>query len=743
MATFKFGRTIDLHWNGYDIQGPAETVFSIPDQLYEEFNADIAPVEPTLTWIDTNEFNTLKGQVVTSTIVGSSYITTAATTAGTAISIVSGSATSGYVLTANGTGGVSFQAAPGGAGSLSTVIGVSPASVATASGTATVSIDQAAITGATSATNSEVLRSYVKNSTGSTINKGSVVYITGSDGTNALIGLSSASTEATSSKTLGILASTLTNNAFGYVIKDGQLSGIDTSAATAGSSVWLGNTLGSFVFNTPPAEPSHSVYLGVVTKANASTGEIVVKVQNGYELDELHDVSAASPTDLDILQYKSSSALWTKASIANAGIAASTHTHAYQAAGTYVNAVIGTSPASVSTASGTSTVSIVAGSINSTHLSATSVGSSQLIAQSVTTAKIGSGAAASATVLTSDGIGGASFAAISGGRIIIEKFTTPGTSTWIRPSGVSTLLGILVVGGGGGGASGEIATAASTVTLTAPNAGGNGGKSTAAYVAGPIDISESTSYSVVVGAGGTGAAASTVTKLSGVARSTATVTASNAGTDGGASSFGSFVSSNGGLGGTANAGTSGSASSIYSIVAPIFQSLITGNSFTSKYIGPFTISGAVQTVGSGAASGTTTGLTGTFFFGAATTTATTGYTASPVIVGSGRSSANAPNSLPYVQADHNARLATSGAAASGGSVSYVISAGTTTAIATAAAGQSVISTDYGASGGGGGWVAVYTGSAAPITIMTGIGLNLSSGAGGNGAGGLVYIAYVG
>jgi len=39
MATFKFGRYIDIHWNGYDIQGPADTVFSIPDQLYEEFDA--------------------------------------------------------------------------------------------------------------------------------------------------------------------------------------------------------------------------------------------------------------------------------------------------------------------------------------------------------------------------------------------------------------------------------------------------------------------------------------------------------------------------------------------------------------------------------------------------------------------------------------------------------------------------------------------------------------------------------
>lgn len=419
MATFTFGHYIDIHWNGYDIVGPANTVFSIPDQLYEEFESDLRDVEPTLTWIDTNEFQTLQNSVTNYAVAATTPIVISSSTATSGLetktwSISSGVASDGYVLTADGAGGVAFEAATGGGGGLSSivgdspvsavvsgssatvslnsgtnpngyllaadgtggviftpastsgltsVVGVSPISTAvsggtvsvslnasyqtagtyvtsvagtapiTASGTTaiTVGIDQTALSVATALT-AETLRTYVKNSSGSTISKGQVVYVTGADGTNALIGLSTASTEAGSSKTLGIAANTMTQNAFGYVIENGQLSNIDTSAATAGSSVWLGNTPGSYVFNAPPAEPSHSVYLGVVTKANPSTGEILVKVQNGYELDELHDVSAGSPSDLDIIQYKSSSSLWTKASISNAGIAASTHTHDYAAA---------------------------------------------------------------------------------------------------------------------------------------------------------------------------------------------------------------------------------------------------------------------------------------------------------------------------------------------------------------------------------------------------------------------------
>jgi hypothetical protein len=134
-------------------------------------------------------------------------------------------------------------------------------------------------------------------------------------------------------------------------------------------------------------------------------GSILVKVQNGYEIDELHDVSAASPSDGDILQYKTSSTLWTKSSIGNAGIAASVHTHDYQASGTYVNAVIGTSPATVSTSSGTSTVAIIASSIDSTYLAN----------GAVTTDKISSGAAANGAVLTANGTGGVTFATSSGG----------------------------------------------------------------------------------------------------------------------------------------------------------------------------------------------------------------------------------------------------------------------------------------------------------------------------------------
>ena len=457
MATFKFGRDIDIHWNGYDIQGPADTIFSIPDQLYEEFDGDIAPVEPTLVWIDTNEFQTLTNNVSASTLSASLPIALTTTTSGKNISLSSTTALNGYLLAADGSGGTIWT--PASTSSLTSVIGISPISTVisggtvsvslnanyqtagsyqpagtyvtgvsgtapiTASGTTsiTVGIDQTALSVATALT-AETLRTPVKNSSGSTISKGQVVYVTGADGTNALIGLATASTEAGSSKTLGIAASTMTNNAFGYVIENGQLSNIDTSAATAGSSVWLGNTPGSYVFNSPPAKPANNVYLGVVTKANVSTGEILVKVQNGYELDELHDINVTGVSTALPLVYNSTSSSWIAQELSSVGIAD--------------NAIVASKIAASQVTSG----HILAGAVGSAALADNAVVAAKINAAAVGTAKIDSTGGSNGWVLTANGSGAATFAAASGGGGGIIAVTSITANTTIALTDKDDLL---------------------------------------------------------------------------------------------------------------------------------------------------------------------------------------------------------------------------------------------------------------------------------------------------------------
>jgi len=420
MATFKFGRTVDIHWNGYDIVGPADTVFSIPDQLYEEFDGDIAPVEPTLQWIDTNEFLTLSNSVSASTLSATFPISATTTTSGKLISIVSTSASDGYVLTANGSGGVAWEPLPADATGITSIIGTSPISAAVSGSQATISIDQTLIT-AGAATTAEGLRTYVKNTSGSAMTKGQAVYVSGADGTNVTIQLATASTEAGSSKTLGILYQGLANNEFGWVVESGYLGGIDTSAATAGDSVWLGNTPGSLVFGAPPAEPSNSVYIGVVARSNINNGEILVKVQNGYELDELHDVFVGGVSTALPLVYNSTSSGWVAQALTSVGIADNAVVAAKIDAGAVTSAkiaddavftskIIDSAVTSSKLADGSVVAAkISAGAVGSAAISAGAVGSAAIASGSVNTSAINSGAAASGTVLTANGTGGATF----------------------------------------------------------------------------------------------------------------------------------------------------------------------------------------------------------------------------------------------------------------------------------------------------------------------------------------------
>jgi hypothetical protein len=153
-------------------------------------------------------------------------------------------------------------------------------------------------------------RHLVKNGT-TPITKGTPVYITGANGTNMIVGIASNSSEATSSKTIGIVEQNMAANAFGYVVTEGLISNINTNGASAGDPVWLGvNGAKIYGLAGKPYAPAHLVYLGVVTRANANTGEMFVHIQNGFEMNEMHDVKITNPQDGQVLKYQASTGLW-------------------------------------------------------------------------------------------------------------------------------------------------------------------------------------------------------------------------------------------------------------------------------------------------------------------------------------------------------------------------------------------------------------------------------------------------
>ena len=152
----------------------------------------------------------------------------------------------------------------------------------------------------------------VRNNTGATLTKGTAVYINGAIGQNPTVTKALAIGEATSSQTLGLMTANLANNSNGYVTITGLVTDLDTSAFTDGQQLYLSPTTAGTLTSTKQYAPNHLVYVAIVVHAHPTQGKLLVRVQDGYEMDELHDVSAQSPTTGQTLVYNAATDLWEK-----------------------------------------------------------------------------------------------------------------------------------------------------------------------------------------------------------------------------------------------------------------------------------------------------------------------------------------------------------------------------------------------------------------------------------------------
>jgi hypothetical protein len=119
-----------------------------------------------------------------------------------------------------------------------------------------------------------------------------------------------ASTEATSSKTIGAVFEDVLNDQTGYIVTSGEVDNLDTSAYSIGQRLWLSTTDG-LVTTTPPIQPNHSVFIGIVTRSQNINGRILYAIQNGYELNELHDVLISGiPNDEEVLTFNGTTLVW-------------------------------------------------------------------------------------------------------------------------------------------------------------------------------------------------------------------------------------------------------------------------------------------------------------------------------------------------------------------------------------------------------------------------------------------------
>ena len=147
-----------------------------------------------------------------------------------------------------------------------------------------------------------------RNTSGSLISKGSVVKVVGVAGGFIGISLAQADSDANSATAFGIVAEDIADSSNGFVAINGIIHALNTNAFTEGDILYLSPTVAGEITNVKPSSPNHIVIIGYCAKKSLTDGHILLHVQNGYELNELHDVTITSVANGNFLEYNGT--LW-------------------------------------------------------------------------------------------------------------------------------------------------------------------------------------------------------------------------------------------------------------------------------------------------------------------------------------------------------------------------------------------------------------------------------------------------
>lgn len=142
------------------------------------------------------------------------------------------------------------------------------------------------------------------------------VKISGAQGQRPKVALALANNDANSADTIGLVNENINNNQVGFVCTSGIITNINTTGSLQGETwldgdvLYLSGTVAGALTKVKPQAPIHTVIVGFVIYAHNNQGKIFVKVDNGYELDELHNVKITTPVDGDVLTYDAALGVW-------------------------------------------------------------------------------------------------------------------------------------------------------------------------------------------------------------------------------------------------------------------------------------------------------------------------------------------------------------------------------------------------------------------------------------------------
>lgn len=153
---------------------------------------------------------------------------------------------------------------------------------------------------------------YGKNTGATAISKGMAVMANGVLGASGKLTFERAVANGTVHQMymIGIAAQDIAINEFGYIQEFGLISNLNTNAWNEGDVLYFDAATAGSLTATEPAAPNLKIPCAIVLRKNANTGQIFVRMHNGYRLQDLHDVYAPSPADGDVLVWESVNKRW-------------------------------------------------------------------------------------------------------------------------------------------------------------------------------------------------------------------------------------------------------------------------------------------------------------------------------------------------------------------------------------------------------------------------------------------------
>jgi len=150
----------------------------------------------------------------------------------------------------------------------------------------------------------------ITNNTGVTFTSPQVVRLSGSQGQRLTVALAQANTESASRNTFAIITEDVPHNTEGFATVSGLVRDVNTSAFLEGDSLYLSATVLGGLTSVKPISPLHAVHVGWCIRSHVTLGSIFVDVENGYELDELHDVLVSNLVNNDVLTWDTAANVW-------------------------------------------------------------------------------------------------------------------------------------------------------------------------------------------------------------------------------------------------------------------------------------------------------------------------------------------------------------------------------------------------------------------------------------------------